>query len=163
MHLFSLQLTRWIIRRPIRAFCFKQCLWNRGNVEVFFIVKLFGSNTGDLMNTWPTLLQKWQGSVSRGTEWGWLTGRAKSLRYIFSHILDHQTTLRCSFNIAVKCLKLKRQQKRVKRNQQVHKGKKKSKQEIKTNFVFGFQMFMVTSNFLCVHLYGCILTHIKSS
>lgn len=51
IHLFSLQLTRWIILRSDKSFCSKRCLWNRGNVEAFFIVRLFGHNTGNLMTT----------------------------------------------------------------------------------------------------------------
>lgn len=50
IHLFSLQLTRWIILRSDKGFCSKRCLWNRGNVQAFFIVRLFGHNTGNLMN-----------------------------------------------------------------------------------------------------------------
>lgn len=50
IHLFSLQLTRWIILRSDKGFCSKQCLWNWGNVEAFFIVRLFGHNSGNLMN-----------------------------------------------------------------------------------------------------------------
>lgn len=50
IHLFSLQLTRWIILRSDKGFCSKRCLWNRGNVQAFFIVRLFGHNSGNLMN-----------------------------------------------------------------------------------------------------------------
>lgn len=73
IHLFFLQLTRWIILRSDKGFCSKRCLWNRGNVQAFFIVKLFGHNTGNLMNMLAG--GERQGSVSRGTEGGRNGGR----------------------------------------------------------------------------------------
>lgn len=35
---------------PIRAFCFKTCLWKWGNVQAFLIVNLFGCRTPGIWN-----------------------------------------------------------------------------------------------------------------